>query len=202
MKSFLKKRVQKFKQQSLFGKILDILLVVLILLLVIPATRKELMTYTSKVRMYLTSVNDNENDASPLEGKNSLLFEDSEGNQYSLNDFNDKPVFINYWATWCPPCRAEMPTLQKLYDDYGDQVQFLFISNESFNTIQNYINQQGYDLPVYKVKSRPSGSLAYQVLPTSLLISEDDKVVFKKVGAVNWHSKDILKIFERVSSKG
>ena len=195
MKKFINKQIEKFKKQSLLNKILDVVLLVLIILVIIPSTRKELMTYTSKIKMYITSV-DEAKEGPQLDGKSSLHFVDEAGNQYTLGDFEDKPVFINYWATWCPPCRAEMPTLEKLYNDYKEDVHFLFITRESFEKSQGYINENGYEMPVYRITSRPSGSLEYQVLPTSLLISHNNQVVFKKKGAVNWHSKKILKIFD------
>ncbi len=198
MKKFINKRIEKYKKQSLFNKILDIVLIILIVLILIPGTRKELMTYASKLRMFVTSVDDtNKSEKSQLEGKSSLIFVDEAGEKYTLNDFDSKPVFINYWATWCPPCRAEMPTLQKLYNEYKNQVHFLFISQEPFSTTTKYINENDYNMPVYQIKSRPSGTLEYQVLPTSLLISADNQVVLKKRGAVNWFSRDIRSIFEK-----
>jgi thiol-disulfide isomerase/thioredoxin len=201
MNKFIKKRIEKYKKQSLFNKILDIVLVLLIIMMIIPGTRKELMTYASKLRMVVSSVNESEAGKNQLEGKTSLLIVDEEGEEYTLNDFEDKPVFINYWATWCPPCRAEMPTLQKLYNKYEDQVHFLFVSREPFATTTQYLTENEYSLPVYQIKSRPSGSLKYQVLPTSLLISSDNQLVFKKKGAVNWFSNDIRSIFEKQISR-
>ena len=65
---------------------MDLLFLLLLILLLIPASRKELMTYGSKVRMYLTTVNTKEQ-AAELNGKNSLVFQDDAGNRYALSDF-------------------------------------------------------------------------------------------------------------------
>jgi thiol-disulfide isomerase/thioredoxin len=149
--------------------------------------------------MYLTPVEEEEKKAS-ISGVETVSFADAQGNRHDLGEYLDKPVFINYWATWCPPCRAEMPGLEKLYQQYGDQIHFLFISNQSLSKQRAFIRENDYDLPYYQLASRPGGTFQYSVLPTSLIISEDDRVVLRKEGAVNWQSKNVRAIFDRVAS--
>ncbi|MFO8236533.1 MAG: TlpA disulfide reductase family protein [Bacteroidales bacterium] len=194
MKKIIQKQIEKFKSQKLFNKILDIIFVLLIISVIIPATRKEVMTYASKIRMYVTSVKTNE-DNEAIKSPGSLQFVDVEGETQHLNDFSDKPVFINYWATWCPPCKAEMPVLKKLYEDYKDDVNFLFISREPLSETQAFMNKHEYDLPVFRITSSPQGVLSYYVLPTSMFIS-NEKLILSKEGAVNWHSDKIKSIFD------
>lgn len=195
MKNFFVKRVEKFKKQSIVSKILDIIFVVLIILIIIPATRKEVMTYASKIRMYVTSVNTSEN-GPEVNNANSLEFVDEEGEQFTLSDFSGKPVFINYWATWCPPCRAEMPALEQLYEEYNGDINFLFISQESFSTTRKFIKDHDYELPVYRLVSTPQEPLSYDVLPTTIFIAEG-KLIFNKEGAVNWNSDKIKQILNK-----
>jgi len=195
---YIRKEYDKFKKKKWYGKLLDLLFVVLLVLLLIPSTRKGVMTYASKVRMYLTPVEEKEEKVS-ITGTESLQFADAGGNRYALDQYLDKPVFINYWATWCPPCRAEMPGLEKLYRQYGDKINFLFISNQKMSKQQEFIQKNGYELPVYQLLSRPGGTFQYSALPTSLIISKDNKVVMRKEGAVNWQSKKIRAIFDRVA---
>lgn len=193
------KEYDKFKRKRWYSKLLDALFVVLLVMLVIPSTRKEVMTYTSKVRMYLTSVEENEQQE--LTGKSTMNFRDAGGEQYQIGDYLDKPVFINYWATWCPPCRAEMPTLEKLYQQYGEDIHFLFISNQAMGKQQDFLDANDYDMPVYQLVSNPGGNFSYSVLPTSLIISEDNRIVLRKEGAVNWQSKSVREIFDRLARK-
>ncbi len=197
---FFGKEYNKFKRQRWYGKIFDLLFIVLLILLLIPSTRKQVMTYASKVRMYLTSVEQKES-ATPLNGAESLVFRDSSGQRHRLSEYLDKPVFINYWATWCPPCRAEMPTLEKLYQQYGQDIHFLFISGQQMQKQQSYLNQNGYSLPSYQLLSRPGGNLNYSVLPTSLIISKDNRIILRKEGAVNWQSRKVQQIFEKVGGR-
>jgi thiol-disulfide isomerase/thioredoxin len=197
MKSLLKKEYNKFRKKSWFGKASDILFILIIILLIIPSTRKELMTYGSKVRMYLTSVEKEEHSAG-LDGKNTLQMIDEQGNRYTLNKFLDKPVLINYWATWCPPCRAEMPTLEKLYEQYGDKVNFLLLSNQSMAEQNEYLIKKDFQLPSYQLVNRPGGAFRYSVLPTSMIISKDNKIILRKEGAVNWQSDKVREIFKNL----
>lgn len=198
IKKWFRKEAEKFRKKRWYSKLLDVLFVVLLLLLLIPSTRKELMTYTSKVRMYLTSVEENEQKPR-VKGQGTLVLQDGRGHQRRMSSYLDKPVFINYWATWCPPCRAEMPTLEKLYQEYGDQVNFLFVSTQPMAKQQAFLDEYDYDLPVYQLLSKPGGDFNYSVLPTSMIISRDNRVVLRKEGAVNWQSDNVREIFERVS---
>ena len=77
---------------------------------------------------------------------------DIDGNAVKLSDFQGKPVILNFWASWCGPCKAEMPDFEKKYKELGDKVQFLMVnitSGDDFETAKDYIAQQGYQFPVF-----------------------------------------------------
>ena len=197
IKKYLGKEYRKFRKKSWLGKGGDILFILLIVLVLIPSTRKELMTLASKVRMHITSV-EKEKTGRSLQGMNSVLLQDSSGEQHTLNKFLGKPVFVNFWATWCPPCRAEMPAIQDLYDKYGDEVHFLIVSDQDMATQQTFLDKKDYQLPVYELVSRPAGEFSYSVLPTSLLISPDKRIVLRKEGAYNWNSSKANELFQEL----
>jgi len=197
IQNFFKKELKKFRQKAWYSKALDIFTIVLIILILIPATRKELMTYASKIKMHLTSVK-KEEVAIGQEEKNSLILKSPSGRQSSLDAHLDKPVFINFWATWCPPCRAEMPAIQKLYNKYNESVNFLIVSNQDMTTQQDFLKKNDYNLPVYQLLSKPGGAFSYSVLPTTYMISNDQKIIFEKEGAHNWNSKKIHAIFDQM----
>ena len=68
----------------------------------------------------------------------------------NFNELKNKVVFVNFWATWCPPCRAEMPMIQELYNDYKDKIEFVFVTNESWETVEKFYLKYNYNLPIYK----------------------------------------------------
>ena len=103
------------------------------------------------------------------------------GEAVKLSDFLGKPVVLNFWASWCPPCKAEMPDFDKKFEKYGDQVQFLMVnitSGDDFDTAKNYIDQQGYDFPVFYDHT---GEAAYlygvQSIPVTYFIGVDGQMV-------------------------
>lgn len=116
---------------------------------------------------------------------------DASGNPVKLSDFRGTPVVLNFWASWCPPCKAEMPDFQAEFEVQGQNVQFLFINltDGSYETVQTasaYIAQQGYTFPVY-FDTAYSAVNAYQVqaIPTTYFISAEGYVVAKFVGAID-----------------
>lgn len=79
---------------------------------------------------------------------------DIEGNPVNLSDFRGKPVFLNFWATWCGICVSEMPEIQQFYENYGDQVHFVFVNltdgyQETVDSASSFMAEQGYTFPVY-----------------------------------------------------
>lgn len=115
---------------------------------------------------------------------------DSEGNFVKLSDFKGKPVFINFWATWCPPCRAEMPDLQSFYEDNGEEVIVLTVnltsSERSAKDIDKFIVNGNFTFPVLLDQH---GLLAQRYLvraiPTSYFIDEIGIIREIYTGAMN-----------------
>lgn len=105
-----------------------------------------------------------------------------------FNETKDKVVFINFWATWCPPCIAEMPSIQKLYDDYKDKVEFVFVSNEDWTTIEAFYKDKGYDLPTYNILSKVPNQLVSNSIPATFIIDKNGTIVVDKKGPADWNS--------------
>jgi thiol-disulfide isomerase/thioredoxin len=78
-----------------------------------------------------------------------LILEDLKGNTVNLSDYKNRTIFVNFWATWCPPCRAEMPAMQKLFNRYGTRIPIFLITSEEKSIVENYLRENAYNLPVY-----------------------------------------------------
>ena len=108
-----------------------------------------------------------------------------------------KIIFVNFWATWCPPCRAEMPIIQKLYNDYGDKIVFLFVTSEDWPTVETYFNKNGYNLPVYNSYSNPPILFTEtNSIPATYLIDKKGVVLINKVGSADWNSDKVRKLID------
>ncbi len=103
----------------------------------------------------------------------------------SLGDLRGQAVLINFWATWCPPCRAELPALQAAYERYGDRVAFLGVDvKESGDSVANYVSQFGLTFPILLDSDGTVSDRLYQVrgIPTTFFLSPDGVVSARHVG--------------------
>lgn len=114
----------------------------------------------------------------------NTTFEDTEGNIRELADMIDKPIILNIWASWCPPCREEMPYFQTAYDTHNDKINFIMLNatqsqpTETKEQVQSFVEEMGLTVPVYyDIEYNNMMKFGATVLPTTVLISSEGKVV-------------------------
>ncbi|WP_282079318.1 TlpA family protein disulfide reductase [Aquimarina algiphila] len=110
----------------------------------------------------------------------------------------DKVVLINYWATWCPPCIAEMPSLQKLYNDYKDKVVFLFVTTDDDPELHKFMNNKNYDFPVYRSLSELPKPFVNNPIPQTYIIGKKGDIVIDKTNAANWNSSKVRETIDNL----
>ncbi len=120
---------------------------------------------------------------------------DWEGKEVSLKDFRGKPVILNFWATWCGPCKNEMPDFNELYQEYGEEIHFVMVNmtdgtEDTIDSVKEFIEETGYEFPVY-FDTEMSAAVAYGVsgIPVTYIIDKDGYAVAKGQGSL---TKDIL----------
>lgn len=115
---------------------------------------------------------------------------DKDGNEVKLSQYKGKPIVLNFWASWCPPCKSEMPDFQEKYEELGDKVQFLMINStggrETVDTAFAFIDEKEYTFPVM-FDTKMSAATAYGVysLPTTYFIDSNGNVVAGASGALS-----------------
>lgn len=119
-----------------------------------------------------------------------------DGEIVNFSQSKGKVVLVNFWATWCPPCVAEMPELQELYKNYKDEVDFYFVSTESVLKLNLFLDKKGYLLPVYIQREKAPTLIETNSLPTTFLISKSGELVIKKTGAASWNSDKVHQIID------
>ena len=132
---------------------------------------------------------------------NMLLFNDLEGNEFSLRNFENKVLFINYWATWCNPCLAEMPNMAELYNQYkeNDNIVFLYLSKEDADTIIDYIPKDDSlgQLPIYKVVT-DDDLFSTRGIPTTFIVNRNGEIVIKDVGSAVWIDQSVIDYLDKL----
>ena len=133
------------------------------------------------------------------------VFSDADGKTLSLRDFAGKLVLVNLWATWCAPCRREMPSLERLQTRLGDQITILAISEDrgGSKAVAPFIAKLG--LKMVKTYLDPESAVghAFKVdgLPTSFLIDRQGRVLGRVEGEAEWESPKMLAIIDPLLSE-
>lgn len=177
----------------------NIIMVIIILAMIIPGTRKPIAVFVNKLISFSPSVT-SEEERPKIESYNWVL-EKNNKDRVEFSDHKGRVVLVNFWATWCPPCIAEMPSFQKLYEDYNDRVDFFFVSNEDHQTVRNFMNRKNFTLPAYRPKSELPEPLNSNTLPTTYLIDKQGNIVIEKVGSAAWDSEKTRKTLDELLAK-
>lgn len=185
-----------FKRKSPIAIIIDVAIVLALILLAIPATRKDVAALLLKPTMILHQPSVNSIKPILQSETYNWKLENSGGITLDFNEFKNKVVFINIWATWCAPCIAEMPELNKLYNDYSNDVEFLFVSHENIEMVNQFISQKGFSIPVYKPITQYPVDFETTSIPTTFVINKQGEIVINKSGLANWNSKKVRDILD------
>ena len=131
-----------------------------------------------------------DNAQSGLEPAPDFTVTDAKGAAVSLSQMRGKPVIVNIWATWCPPCREELPDFNAAYQKYGDRITFMMVSvDEDPQTVPDFLTQEGYTFPVYYDSTEPYEGAAYAFLadaiPRTVLIDANGNIVKQYYGMLS-----------------
>lgn len=174
----------------------NIIIAVVILVMIIPGTRKPLQIFANKMLAFSPSIT-SEGDRASIANYEWAL-EKNNRDRAEFSEYEGKVVLVNFWATWCPPCIAEMPSFQLLYEDYKDQIEFLFVSSEDHETVRGFLNRKKYTLPAYRPLSEAPEPLNGNTLPTTFLLDKNGEIVIDKVGAADWNSENVRNTIDRL----
>ena len=120
-----------------------------------------------------------------------FLVYDKDGAAVRLSDYFGKPIVLNFWASWCGPCRREMPHFEQMYEKYGNDVEFLMVnltagSRESFENATAFISENGYTFPVlYDTAAYAATAYSVYSIPTTYFIYNDGSLAAMVNGAIS-----------------
>ncbi|WP_405371076.1 TlpA family protein disulfide reductase [Nonlabens sp. Asnod2-A12] len=176
----------------------NIIFIVVIALLIIPQTRKPIQVALQKIRVQLFSPSTlDKEDQQQLEPFTYHL-RTLDGISKGIEIGQGRVTFISYWATWCPPCIAEFPSIDKLFKDYGNEIDFLLITNEDPEIVKRFLKEKEFDIPVVLPQMNTPEELYESSIPTSYIIDATGKVIIKEQGAVDWNSTEIREVIDQL----
>jgi peroxiredoxin len=126
----------------------------------------------------------------------NLRVKDLEGHTISMSDYRGKVIFLNFWATWCLPCVAELPSIDNMYQELKEEgIAFLLISNESLEKVRAYHTKKGYQVPFHVIDKEGNLPTPYfsPSIPTTFIINKEGHIIRKSYGAEDWDDKAFLK---------
>lgn len=119
----------------------------------------------------------------------------AEGKQVNFTDFEGKVVFINNWASWCPPCIAEMPTIEKLKNEFTEEdLAFVMVSfDQDPNKGLNWMRKKGFDLPVYFPGQNYPQPYLTDVIPATFILDKEGKLVHTQLGMADYSNLEFIR---------
>ena len=125
-----------------------------------------------------------------------------QGEEKQVSDLKGKVVFVNFWGTWCIPCVAEMPTVQKLYDHFKNDSSIVFLIASRLDTpekINAFAKKHGYTLPFYTIKDEDiPASMKFNQYPATFIYGKDGHIAMKHINGADWSDTSVVHFIERL----
>jgi len=122
-----------------------------------------------------------------------------DGGNATLSSYRGEVVILNFWATWCPPCREEMPSMENLYQRFKDDgLEILAVDiGESAGTVRQFVQNFGYTFPILMdTNNRVASIYGIQAIPTSLILDREGRIIARIVGSIYWDTPRMIDAFD------
>lgn len=164
--------------------------------MIIPSTRTTVSAFFIRATSLPPSTLDADKQLEVSNSAKNWILYDLNGESHKYSELNNKPVFLNVWATWCPPCIAELPSIKDLHAEYGKKMSFILVSNESPSVVKAFVKKNNYqNLDFYISQGLPS-DFTSQSIPATFVISKEGKIIINKKGAARWNSSKMTNLLD------
>ncbi|OEJ98826.1 thiol-disulfide oxidoreductase [Flavivirga aquatica] len=177
------------------SKIKNIIFLIVIGLLIVPQTRRPIQILLHKGLALFSPSTINESEQITVTNYDWKL-KDENDVVLNFEETKERVVLINFWATWCPPCIAEMSSMQELYNDYKNKIEFIFVSSETHAVINQFLMDNNYTFNVYNPITNYPEAFNITSIPRTFLIDKKGNIVIDKNGSANWNSDMVRKTID------
>ena len=134
---------------------------------------------------------------------NDFLLQDLKGNTVKFSSLKNKVIFLNIWATWCPPCVAEMPGIQSLYEKVGSNKNIAFVmlsvDQAGMEKVKKFIEKKGYTFPVYMPAGNIPAAFQTQSIPTTFILDRTGKIATRHDGMADYNTQKVKDYLESLA---
>lgn len=204
--SSAKPETDKKKWFTLSNIVTGLMLIALLAMLINPNVKAMYIRALMKVGLFQPDIPkaSTAKDAGATTDYSELKLLNAKGQQVSTDSLQGKVVFINFWASWCPPCIAEMPSIDHLYQKLRQDPLIVFLMVDVDGTINKseaYFDKKGYEMPIVVPHASLPASLFEGTLPTTVVLDKTGKIAMKHEGAADYSSPEFIKFIKELAER-
>lgn len=140
----------------------------------------------------------------PVGDLSGIRFSNIKGETIDLGNLKEKVIFLNFWATWCPPCRAEMPSINKLYTLFKNEKNVVFIFADADGNLvksTDFMKKHKYEMPVYKIDSEIPKQIFKGSLPTTIIFDKQGRISLNHEGMADYSNQKIIDFLKKLQNE-
>jgi len=177
-----------------------LLVIVAVIMFVSPDAKSYVLRQLIATGLFNASIDDKEK-VTATAASTDFDFADEKGIITNTASLRGKVVFINFWASWCPPCRAEFPAIEKLYTTFKDNPAVFFLSMNADNELATgkaYLEKEKFSMPIYVSAGNVPQAIYAGSLPTTIVLDKTGKIRYHHAGIANYASAKFIKQIEEL----
>lgn len=177
------------------------MIALIVSMLVFPDVKAWLMRQVASTGLLNPKIEKTENTTERSASTYDFTVSEEHGNQINTADLRGKVVFVNFWASWCPPCRAEFPSIQKFYEKYKDNPKMVFLTvnmDDDPAKGTSYLEKEKYSVPFFVPASNISKVVFEGALPTTLVLDKSGKIRMHHTGVADYSTGGFYQQIEQL----
>lgn len=193
----MQNKTWKFIKKNVFT---IVMIIIVVILFVSPDAKSFVLRQIVATGLFNASIDKKDVDTANLVNVD-FDFVDEVGNLQNTSSLRDKVVFINFWASWCPPCRAEFPSIEKLYTQFKDNPDIVFLNiNEDSDPAAGkaHLDKEGFTVPMYQSSRNVPSEVYSGTLPTTVVLDKNGIVRYHHTGIANYASNKFVRQIEEL----